>query len=275
MAVTAYCKKCRREVSPGEICPICGTRLGKTAAHAAWTVERRPVADWMSWNAVMRWVLPAMLAVVLLILLLEGLTGGTEAVERLFLSRFPVTLAILLVLLALLLQGKERLDYVIDSRGVHMTRYVPNPTSLKLMARLKSPGRLRQTDSDSDMLLLEEKDLAWKNVARVQLWPEKCFILFYAPAWWLRIPVRCTPFSWEDALVFVREKLGRKKAVDLPDHLRVQAEKKTARRVSVKKPAPRPEPAWGPETEATAADLDETDGAIPPEMGEQLRLDDV
>ena len=27
------------------------------------------------------------------------------------------------------------MDYVIDSRGVHVTRYLPNPTPLKLIAR--------------------------------------------------------------------------------------------------------------------------------------------
>ena len=40
MALTAYCKKCAREVDVGETCPFCGTRLGKNAVHAAWCVER-------------------------------------------------------------------------------------------------------------------------------------------------------------------------------------------------------------------------------------------
>ena len=36
MALTAYCKKCAREVDVGETCPYCGSRLGKNSAHAAW-----------------------------------------------------------------------------------------------------------------------------------------------------------------------------------------------------------------------------------------------
>ena len=68
MALTAYCKKCGREVEPGEICPRCGTRLGKNAAHAAWCVERTPVKDWMYWNSVMRVLLPAALAILELLL---------------------------------------------------------------------------------------------------------------------------------------------------------------------------------------------------------------
>ena len=234
MALTAYCKKCNREVQPGEICPRCGTKLAKNAVHAAWVVERRPVADWMCWNAVMRWLLPAGMAVLLLVLALEALSGGTEAVERLFRGSFPLTLGLLLafllllVLLALVLQGPELMDYVVDSRGIHVTRYLPEPTPLKLLVRLKSPALTAGLDPENPVLQLESRDLAWKDVARVQLWPEKCYILFYAPAWWLRIPVRCTPFSWEDALVFVREKLGKKKAVEMPEHLRVQAGKKPA-----------------------------------------------
>ena len=47
MARTAYCKRCGKEVDAGEICPFCGTRLGKNAAHAAWCVDRTPVKDWM------------------------------------------------------------------------------------------------------------------------------------------------------------------------------------------------------------------------------------
>ena len=268
MALTAYCKKCNREVSPGESCPLCGAKLAKTATHAAWVTERKPVADWMCWNAVMRWVLPAGLAVLLLALVLEAIAGGTTAVEKLFQSGFLLTLLLLLgtllllVFLILLLQGKELMDYVVDSRGVHVTRYLPSPTPLKLIARGKSPGLLNQIPPGTEMpvLRLEERNLSWREVSRVQLWPEKCYLLFYAPAWWLRIPVRCTPFSWDDALYYVRDKLGRKKAVDLPEHLRVQAEKK---KVSPRRTAA----AGGRET-------DFRDSGSPEEQPEQIQMFD-
>ena len=229
MALTATCKKCNREVPVGNHCPYCGGKLGKTAAHAAWAVEKTPVRDWMSWNAVMRILLPAMLAVLLLTLLLEGLSGGTQALEQMLVSGFPIVLVILLgtvfllVLLVLLLQGKELSDYVIDSRGVHETRYLPHPTALRLLLRGKSPALMNQLDPEAEtpVLRLDEKNLSWREVARVQLWPEKCMVLFYAPVWWLRIPVACTPFTWDDTLSFVREKIGKKKAVQLPASLRV------------------------------------------------------
>ncbi len=298
MALTAYCKKCNREVAPGEICPRCGTKLAKSATHAAWVLERNPVADWMSWNAVMRWLLPAGLAVLLLALILEGISGGTAAMEALFLGDFPkVLLALLgglliLILAAFLMQGKELMDYVVDSRGVHVTRYLPNPTPLKLLTRLKSPAMMRQVDpgADTPILRLDSRELSWRNVARVQLWPEKCYILFYAPAWWLRVPVRCTPFSWEDALFYVRDKLGKKKAVELPEHLRTVAPKKApARRGAAAKPAPRAAsaPAKATEkmlrTEATRTETPSADADLPwedspaeavsAEAGEQMAMD--
>ena len=233
MALTAYCKKCGREVEAGEICPICGTRLGKTAAHAVWCLEVTPVRDWMSWNAVTRILLPAGLAALLLILGLEGLSGGMEAVEKLLASGLLMTLAILLgtalllVLLILALQGPELADYVVDNRGIHETRYLPNPTVLKLLARMKSPALLNASGGEVPVLKLGERSIAWKDVARVQLWPEKCMILIYAPAWWMRIGVACTPFTWEDTMGLIRNKLGKKKKVLLPPSLVIPPAPKT------------------------------------------------
>ncbi len=227
MARTAYCKRCGKEVDAGEICPFCGTRLGKNAAHAAWCVDRTPVKDWMYWNSVMRLLLPGALAILALVLLLEGLFGGIGAVEKMLSSAFPAVLGILLlavlavIFLVLLLQGKELSDFVVDNRGIHETRYLPDPTPLKLLLRMKAPKF--PEGEGSGVLQLGERHIAWKDVSRVQLWPEKCMVLFYAPSWWLRIPVICTPFTWEDTMDYIREKLGRKKKVRLPNSLTVQA----------------------------------------------------
>ena len=241
MARTAYCKRCGKEVEAGEMCPFCGTRLGKSAAHAAWCVERTPVKDWMYWNSVMRLLLPGALAILILVLLLEGISGGAEAVDRMLSSAFLPVLGILLltaltvIFAVLLLRGKELSDFVIDNRGIHETRYLPDPTPLKLLLRMKAP-KLPE-DGDSRVVMLSERRIAWKDISRVQLWPEKCMVLFYAPAWWLRIPVVCTPFSWEDAMEYIREKLGRKKKVRLPKSLTVQSPGTPAR-------GKRPEPLY-------------------------------
>ena len=254
MALTAYCKKCAREVEPGEVCPYCGSKLGKNAAHAAWCVERTPVKDWMCWNALMRILLPAALVILLLVLAAEGISGGIGAVERMLVSGFPAVLLILLgtilllALAALLLQGKELTDYVVDNRGLHEVHYLPDPTPLKLIARLRSPAQMKEAvqGSGAPVLKLGEKHLAWKDVARVQLWPEKCMILYYAPGWWMRIAAACTPFIWEDVTALTREKLGRKRKVKLPSSLVVPAEPRSRRTVSRPKYTPEPGPEDSP-----------------------------
>ena len=231
MARTAYCKRCGKEVEAGEMCPFCGTRLGKSAAHAAWCVERTPVKDWMYWNSVMRLLLPGTLVIAVLVLLAELIAGGFGAVEKMLSSAFPMVLGILLLTVLavtfaiLLMQGKELSDFVVDNRGVHETRYLPNPTPLKLILRLKAP----QMPAEGQVLEISSRQIAWKDIARVQLWPEKCMVLFYAPSWWLRIPVVCTPFTWDDTLEYIREKLGKKKKVRLPGSLVVQSQTEASR----------------------------------------------
>ena len=226
MARTAYCKRCGKEVDAGELCPFCGSRLGKNAAHAAWCVERTPVRDWMYWNSVMRLLLPGALVILLLVLLAEGISGGPEAVEKMLSSAFLPVLGILLltvlivIFAVLLLRGKELSDFVVDNQGIHETSYLPDPSPLKLLLRGRNPGFAGE--DGSRVVKLSERKIAWKDVARVQLWPEKCMVLFYAPAWWLRIPVLCTPFTWDDTMEYIREKLGRKKKVILPKSLAAQ-----------------------------------------------------
>ena len=261
MALTAYCKKCGREVEAGEVCPRCGTRLGKTAAHAAWCVERTPVKDWMYWNSVMRILLPAALGILLIALVSEGISGGMGAVERMISSGFPAVVGILLaavlaaVFLVLLLRGKELTDFVVDNRGIHETRYLPAPTKLKLVLRMKSPSLLRPEEGTDQVVRLGSRDLAWKDVARVQLWPEKCMILFYAPAGWLRIPVACTPFTWDDCMGLIRAKLGKKKKVRLPASLTAAAAPRN----------PAPAPAYAAPEEATEQTMMDLDAALPEE----------
>ena len=272
MALTAYCKKCAREVEPGEVCPYCGSKLGKNAAHAAWCVERTPVKDWMCWNALMRILLPAALVILLLVLAAEGISGGIGAVERMLVSGFPAVLLILLgtilllALAALLLQGKELTDYVVDNRGLHEVHYLPDPTPLKLIARLRSPAQMKEAmqGTGAPVLKLGEKHLAWKDVARVQLWPEKCMILYYAPGWWMRIAAACTPFIWEDVTALTREKLGRKRKVKLPSSLVLPAEQRSRRTVSRPKYTLEP----GPEDSPGQMSMD-TLFDIPPEETEQ------
>lgn len=254
MAITAYCKKCRQDVPMGETCPLCGGKLAKSAARVAWCVEHTPVEDWLCWNAAARIMLPAYAVVLATILLLEGLSGGVAAVQRLLQGGLMLSMGLLVLLsafvllLVLHLQGDDLLDCVVDSRGVHVQQYLMEPTPLKLLLRLRSPGLMAQADASgpTPLVLIGQKELAWKDIARVQLWPEKSLILLYAPTWWMRLALYCTPFTWEDALAYMRDKVGRKKNLLLPRELVAPPKPKAAKSKAAPTPSPVPEPSPEP-----------------------------
>ena len=229
MAITSYCKKCGQDVPRGDVCPQCGARLPKTSARVVWSLEHRPVRDWMCWNAALRIMAPAAAAVLLLILLLEALAGGWQAAERLLeqgllLTWATLSTAALAVLwLVLLAQGADVVDCVVDSKGVHVTTYLENPTTLSLLARLRSPALMREAVAGpaGSMVQMQTREVSWREISRVQLWPDKAMILFYAPAWWMRLALPCSAFQYASVLEFMRDKVGRRKDLLLPDKLRV------------------------------------------------------
>lgn len=276
MALTSYCKKCGKDVPVGELCPYCGGKLTAASVHAAWCRERTPVKDWMCWNGLMRFILPGTLGILLLILLAELISGGPGALERMISAGLPVILLILLgvilliAFLVLLLQGRDLQDTVVDGKGIHITTWLPEPTPLKLLTRMKPVSMMDslRTNGQTPVLELNTEEIAWKNIARVQLWPEKCMILFYAPKMWLRISIACTPFTWEDSLTLIRDRIGKKKNVVLPPVLRVKTEKKPTRRA-------KPEAALVPEVEEALEQLtmeEMMDGIQPsePEKSEEI-----
>ena len=250
MPRTAYCKKCRAEVPAGPLCPRCGGKLPRSAVHLVWQTEHTPLRDWMSWNAVMRILLPVLGTVLLLALLLETVSGGLRAAERLLLGGFTLALTgILLIacvslLVLFILQGDELLSCEISGRGMRVSRVLVSPSRLDLIARFQSPALLRKTDPETGLLPLPPREIAWKEIRRVQLWPEKSTILLYAPSRWLRLALPCDPFVYGEALDWIQEKLGKSKQVILPPELRQE------------KPGSAFRPAEIPEYEAYQTEMD-------------------
>ena len=207
-------------------CPNCHAKLAANTVRLAWCVDHHPVRDWMCWNSVMRLLLPVVGATLLLVVMLEAILGGLVCVQMLLGGGLVVSLLgmmgmlLAVMLLVFILQGDDLLDCVVDSRGIHVQKYLPNPTAMKLLLRGKSP---RLMAGSEEVLLLSSREIAWKDIQRVQLWPEKDMILFYAPKWWMRVSLPCSPFTWEDALSFIRDKIGKKKAVILPEECRQSA----------------------------------------------------
>ena len=227
MPRTVYCKKCKAEMPPGQRCPRCGAKLSKSAVHLTWQVEHIPLRDWISWNAALRILIPVLTLVLALALLLEALSGGLRAAERLLLGGFAMALlgilliACVLLLLLFLLQGEEGLRCEISGRGLRVQRILYAPSRWDLLLRLQSPALLAQTNPGNGLLALPAQEIAWKEIRRVQLWPEKSMILIYRPAHWLRLALPCDPFLYGEALDFIHEKLEKRKDVLLPPELRI------------------------------------------------------
>ena len=125
MPLVNYCKKCRAETPLGESCPHCGGKLAQTNEQVSFGVVRMPVRDWFAWNNVLRVGLPALLLVLVTAVAAEGVAGGAAGVIALFSQGFFWTLMavlavmLLLVLLLLVVQGPERVHYILDRQGVH------------------------------------------------------------------------------------------------------------------------------------------------------------
>ncbi len=228
MPLTSYCKKCGQDVPVSSVCPNCGSKLAANTVRLAWCVDHQPVRDWMCWNSVMRLLLPVLGATLTLVIALESLMGGLNGVAMLLNGGLIVTLLgitgllLAVMLLVFILQGDDLLDCVIDARGIHVQEYLSTPTAMKLLLRGKSP-RLLDSLGEDGLLLVSSREIPWKDIQRVQLWPEKTMMLFYAPRWWMRVPLPCSPFVWQDALDFIREKIGKKKTVILPEECRQSA----------------------------------------------------
>lgn len=224
MAQSAYCKKCGREVLPGGSCPICGGKL--SGLHTLWRVSRRPVFSWIAWNTPLRLALPVLL-VVFLALAGAEMAAGPGGLGRFIEGPMPAMLGwILLGLLAALLvilalQGKETLEITADKSGVTMRTLLPKPTALRLLAHFRSPKLMNDGNLRMEYgLLVDERRVAWKDIRRVQLWPEKAMFLLYGPKWWLRMAVPCDEAGWREMSALTTEKLGRKKGAKVPASLR-------------------------------------------------------
>ena len=87
---------------------------------------------------------------------------------------------------------------------------------MKLWMHGKSAALMDTADTNG-RVILSEKDLAWKDIARVQLWTDKRLMLLYSPRWWMKLSVPILLAKWNDVLTMVDEKLGKKKAVELPE----------------------------------------------------------
>ena len=84
---------------------------------------------------------------------------------------------------------------------------------MKLWMHGKSAALMDTADTNG-RVIISEKDLAWKDIARVQLWTDKRLMLLYSPPWWMKLSVPILLAKWNDVLTMVDEKLGHRNRRD-------------------------------------------------------------
>ena len=190
------------DVPEGEACPVCGKTPPASSMRVAWMYARQRALDWMSWNAVMRIAVPVLAAATALGLVLELLLGGGAGVRQLLNSGFLWVMGMLLLfvaavtLLVFALGGADELYCAVDSRGFHVRTALPGANRVKLWMHGKSAALMDTADTNG-RVILSEKDLAWKDIARVQLWTDKRLMLLYSPRWWMKLSVPILLAKWK------------------------------------------------------------------------------
>lgn len=219
MPIVSYCKKCKKEVPVSDICTNCGKKLPKNSERMSWYYVNIPAKDWVSWNHIMRFFLPVLFFILLLVTVIEGLTRGVEGVKNLLAQGlFQTFLAIglvmtFLVFILLLFQGKETIHLVIDHLGVHSYTYLVKPSKMKWMLRFQP---IKKKDGQADLTgFVAEKHLPWANLRGIALWPDQWKILMYYPKFWVAVPLYCTPMNYEEVLGYLSEKLQKKSGIKI------------------------------------------------------------
>jgi hypothetical protein len=201
LPLVKVCKKCRSEVEPEEICPLCGSKLPKSSLTLTFDRNHTPVKDWFCWNNLLRIVLPASLLLIGAVLLAEWAAGGGEAVLKLLGGSFlPIVAALLCILLLgvyimLCMQGREQVHYAMDKVGIHAWTYLEEPTQAQLYARFLTPEAIQRLETDEralpGLVLIRHQYLPWKQIRRAHFWKENAALLLYSPAWWQAMTVYC------------------------------------------------------------------------------------
>ncbi len=229
MPLVNYCKKCKAETPLGESCPYCGGKLSQTGEQISFGLMRRPVREWFAWNNLLRIVLPVWALVFVIVVAAEGAVTGAEGVVALLTGGFLRTMlsllaaALLVIWLALKMQGMESVHVVLDKQGVQVRTYVQEGNAMALYARFlneQAAEKLAQEDERPQLqglVLVRCVTLPWNTISRVRIWREGCTILFFRPSIWQAAAVQTPVNELEEAEAFVRKKMKRnKKAKVLP-----------------------------------------------------------
>ena len=240
----------KEQPASADLPPAAKKSGGSAPGTVTWSVGHRPLTDWNTWNALMRFLLPAIALVFVAACVLETISGGLAALTALLSGTFPSTLLLLVLILSVLyalvlfLQGPDVLNYRVDGKGFHISCLLPRPTPLRLLARARSADLKSGEDG---LVPISHLDIAWNEVSRVQLWPGKTTLLIYRRSAFVAAALHCTPFAFPAVTDQITKRLGKKKHVRLsaalkpppaPPKTRAKSTTSGKSKAASKKPAP-------------------------------------
>ena len=218
MPVMAYCKKCKQEVAPDSVCPLCGQKLPVNSLRLSWAYPLTPVRDFLSWNAILRVALPVLALLMLLVTGVEwarkGLLGVQAIMAQGFWSLLLVLLAAMMMaaLLALLFRGREQVRYILDQKGIHVQVWQVKPSLVKRLLRMV-PSDAQRGPLGQAVWMLGERHIPWLMLRRVGFWPDRDKILLYSPRFWLALTLHALPETYDDAIRFIHEHVKKRPGV--------------------------------------------------------------
>lgn len=221
MAYANYCTKCKREVPVGECCPFCDKKLTKAGERFSYGYVRIPVRDWFAWNRYLRILLPIWAIVYIILLLGELFAKGEEGLIRLLqngiLASMGISfiLIIAVIMILLVLHGKEQIFTVFDKDGVTVSAYKDHPNGLqRLFCRSEEHTKHDKYDADwlpDEYELIRRVFLPWDQIKKVRQWRGGATLLLYRPFLWLVVAV---PYASDDTQIItelVRQKVKKLK----------------------------------------------------------------
>lgn len=213
-----YCAKCQRQNGRPQ-CESCGRGLGNPSVRYVWEDSRMALADSYRLGLLVRIALTATVLTVLVMLALEYILTGPSAFTSFFYSTGILKASllmgfavILLGLLALLLQGREEVQYMMDPKGVLKRTWI-QPTRARCWARFirYDKGAFQPNNEGKPFLLAHEEYLVWADAARYRLSPRAGRIILYRPYNFVFLVLWLPRGEYDGAAEMVAAKLRNKR----------------------------------------------------------------
>lgn len=212
--IVYYCAKCRKQNSQPQ-CGQCGRAIGNTGIRFIWMDARAAIADT---GRVKLAALVSLLASVLLMLgmlVIEYISRGTEAFSYFF-TKSGLSEAILMAfvslfllwILILALQGREKVQYVMDSKGVLKRTWVePNRLNCLMRSLPYQPQNFQYNSENKPFIKAHEEYLLWADAARYELSPVRRVITLYRPYYFVFMSLHLPGAEYDEAAAIVASRL--------------------------------------------------------------------